>query len=185
MRLTYASRYRLCPCLPIRLPTPASPLLSNLPCPQALAIRETGSYVCELKRVGTGHGVFHFDRWVGGWCGDDRGGAGSRLRGLRSWLSLAPLSTLPNSALAAHGAARPTTCPPSRLHATVLPENTPAPIPFLPAGGWRSATGTSCRPQSSCPSPCRVGRHAQPAKGRAPAQQAAATAPAQHAAVDR
>ncbi len=22
-----------------------------------------GSYVCELKRVGTGHGVFHFDRW--------------------------------------------------------------------------------------------------------------------------
>ncbi|KAL4854247.1 Ferritin-3 [Chlorella vulgaris] len=30
----------------------------------ALAIREMGSYVCELKRVGTGHGVFHFDRRV-------------------------------------------------------------------------------------------------------------------------
>ncbi|PRW50969.1 ferritin- chloroplastic [Chlorella sorokiniana] len=30
----------------------------------ALAIREQGTYVCELKRVGTGHGVFHFDRQV-------------------------------------------------------------------------------------------------------------------------
>lgn len=39
-------------------------LAGRSPCFQALAIREMGSYVCELKRVGTGHGVFHFDRWV-------------------------------------------------------------------------------------------------------------------------
>ena len=44
--------------------------------PQALAIREQGTYVCELKRVGTGHGVFHFDRCA---CLLKRGGC--------SWLA--------------------------------------------------------------------------------------------------
>lgn len=38
--------------------------LPSLPSVQALAIREMGSYVCELKRVGTGHGVFHFDERI-------------------------------------------------------------------------------------------------------------------------
>jgi hypothetical protein len=37
---------------------------------QALLNKELGNYVCELRRVGKGHGTFHFDRrWGGGWGG--------------------------------------------------------------------------------------------------------------------
>lgn len=48
-----------------RLSTQGSTLCHSPPdVLQALAIREQGSYVCELKRVGRGHPVFHFDRWA-------------------------------------------------------------------------------------------------------------------------
>lgn len=42
---------------------PSAPLMSTFST-QALAIREMGSYVCELERVGKGLPTFHFDRWA-------------------------------------------------------------------------------------------------------------------------
>ncbi len=60
---------RLPSTLPLLQPRLRAPLTyTRIPNPhpsmQALAIREMGSYVCELERVGKGLPTFHFDRWA-------------------------------------------------------------------------------------------------------------------------
>lgn len=47
-----------------RPPWPPGPSPINHHPAQALCIKEVGTYVSELRRVGKGHPVFHFDRRI-------------------------------------------------------------------------------------------------------------------------